>query len=100
MDPQIRPFGVRVLVKPEEVEQKTDGGIYIPETVMEKDKFAVMIGTLVGVGEIAFTDPDWLDKPKVGDTIIYDRYSGATVTGKDGEEYKLMNDDDIGGKYE
>ena len=92
----IRPVEYKVLVKPEEVEEKTAGGIYIPEQAKDKEKFAKQEGVLIAVGAIAFSDPDWLDKPKVGSRVLYDRYAGCTVKGKDGVEYRLINDKEIG----
>jgi chaperonin GroES len=86
----------KVLVKPEEVEEKTKGGIYIPEQAKDKEKFAKQEGVLIAVGAIAFTDPDWLERPRVGDRVLYDKYAGCTVKGKDGENYRIINDKEIG----
>lgn len=93
----IEPLEFKVLIRPKKVEEKTEGGIYLPDETRDRDKHAVMRGQLVAVGEIAFTEPDWLQKPKIGDWVIYDRYAGATVEGIDGETYRLMNDKEIGG---
>lgn len=92
----IHPVEFKVLVRPKKVEEKTVGGIIIPESAKEKEKYATVEGVLVAIGTIAFTSPDWLDKPKVGDTVLYDKYSGARVKGKDEEEYILLNDKEIG----
>ena len=92
----IRPMEYKVLVKPEEVEEKTKGGIYIPEQAKDKEKFAKQEGVLIAVGAIAFTDPDWLERPRVGDRVLYDKYAGCTVKGKDGENYRIINDKEIG----
>ena len=92
----IRPMEYKVLVKPEEVEEKTAGGIYIPVQTKDKEKFAKQEGVLIAVGAIAFTDPDWLERPKVGDRILYDRYAGCTVEGKDKVTYRLISDKEIG----
>lgn len=92
----IRPLEYKVLVKPLDVEEKTKGGIYLPETTKDKEKFAKQEGILIAVGAIAFTDPDWLDVPKVGDKVLYDRYAGCTVEGKDGNDYRLIADKEIG----
>lgn len=97
----IRPVEYRVLVKPEKVEKMTAGGIYLPDQTHEKDKYAVMKGVLVAVSPDAFTNPQWLFAPKVGDTVLFDRYAGGnSVIGADGEEYRLMNDKEIGAVYE
>lgn len=92
----IVPVEFKVLIKPEEVEAKSAGGIYIPDQVKDKEKFAKERGTIVAVGAIAFTEPDWLHRPKSGDKVLYDRYAGALVKGIDGEDYRLINDKEIG----
>lgn len=92
----IQPVEFKVLVRPKKVEEKTIGGIIIPESAKEKEKYATVHGELVAVSALAFTSPDWLYKPKVGDTVMYDKYSGARVKGKDDEEYILLNDKEIG----
>lgn len=92
----VYPVEYKVLIKPEEVEAKSAGGIFIPETVKDKEKYAKERGTLIAVGAIAFTDPNWLDRPKVGDKVLYDRYAGSMVKGIDGVDYRLINDKEIG----
>ena len=95
----IWPCEYKVLIQPKRVDEKTIGGIIIPESAKEKEKYVTVEGVLVAVGAIAFTDPDWLDKPKVGDTVLYDKYAGTTIKGRDGEEYRLINDKEIGAVY-
>lgn len=91
----IKPMEYKVLIRPKVVEEKTAGGIILPEQTRDKEKYAQVEGELVAVGAIAFTDPDWLERPKVGDTVLYDRYAGCTV--KDGDdEFRLINDKEIG----
>jgi len=65
---KITPMGARVLINPKETEEKTAGGIYIPETAKENKKE----GTVVSVG----TDKDGKELPlKKGDRIMYGGYS-------------------------
>lgn len=92
----IQPTGGHLLVKPEKVEEKTAGGIYIPETAREKEQQAATVGQLISVGSSAWTDLDD-GKPwaKVGDKISYARYAGVSMTGADGENYVLINDNDV-----
>jgi chaperonin GroES len=92
----LQPLKYKVLVRPIEVESKTAGGIYLPDSAKEKEQFAKAEGRVIAVGEIAFTDPDWLVKPKTGDLVLFDKYGGALVTGRDGERYRLINDEEIG----
>ena len=92
----IWPVEYKVLVKPVEVEEKTKGGIILPDSAKEKEKYAQQEGELVAVSADAFTNPQWLNPPKVGDKVLYDRYAGCTVKGKDGEFYRLVNDKELG----
>lgn len=83
----IKPLADRVLVKVEASEQKTAGGIYIPDTAQEKTQ----IGTVVAVGQ-GTEKVKMLVKP--GDRILHDKYAGVSV--KDGgDEYLLLKMDDI-----
>lgn len=91
----IFPTGGHLLVLPEKVEEKTKGGIIIPETTREKEQQAATVGKLIAVGPTAWKDIDdgsaWAE---VGDKISYGRYAGVTMLGKDGESYVLINDND------
>jgi co-chaperonin GroES (HSP10) len=96
----INPVGYNVLVKPEEVEKTTKGGIILPETKLEKDEFGRMEGQIVAVSPMAFTFKDWpvsAPKPQVGQRVIFSRYAGSEVTGRDGAKYWLMKDESIAG---
>ncbi len=84
---KITPLADRVLVKAQEKETKTTGGLYIPETAQEKTQ----IGTVVAVG--AGTEKVKM-LVKEGDKILHDKYSGVSV--KDGnDEYLILKMDDI-----
>ena len=92
----IIPTGGHLLVLPDKVEEKTAGGIYIPETSREKEQQAATSGTLIAVGPGAWTDLDdgqpWAS---VGDRISYSRYAGVSMKGQDDEDYVLINDNDV-----
>lgn len=93
-DFRIKPLADRVVVKPAEAEEKTAGGIILPDTAKEKP----IEGTVVAVGPGKTTDDGKLIKPevKVGDRVLYGKYSGTEVT-IDGEEYLIMRESDIFG---
>lgn len=91
----IEPVEFKVLVKPEVIEKKTAGGIILPDTVREKQRFAKETGFIKAFGSLAFTDPDWRDNVFSGTRVIYDRYSGVLIKGADGEEYRIIQDKDI-----
>lgn len=99
----MEPVGTKVLVLPDEVAEKTAGGIYVPEKVKEQNDFAVCTGTLVSVGGAAFSDwPHSASKwpgytPKAGDRVYMAKYAGVVIAGKDGRSYRLCQDTDIAG---
>ena len=94
----IRPLEFRVLVKPDQTEQVTQGGIYIPDNTHEREGFAQVKGTLVAYGDSAFQD--WSEQERTdlqpGARVYYSKYQGIMVNGADGDDYRLMNDKDIG----
>jgi chaperonin GroES len=92
----IIPTGGHLLVLPDKVEEKTEGGIYLPDTTKDKEQAAATSGTIIAVGASAWKDLDdgqpWAYE---GDRVTYGRYAGVTLTGKDGIDYVLLNDNDI-----
>lgn len=82
---KIKPLADRVLVKTEQIEEKTASGIFIPQTAQEKTQTAVV----VAVGD----DEDAI-KVKVGDKIMYDKYAGTAIK-VEGEEHLLLNMGDV-----
>ena len=95
----IRATQYQVLVLPVEVEEKTQGGIILPEQTKEKDEHAADEGVLVDVSDGAFSYSDSVmagsDCPNVGDHVVFARFAGKRVQGNDGKNYRLMNDKDI-----
>ena len=95
----IRPTEFKVLIRPKTVEEKTAGGIIIPEQAKEREQFAQMEGEIMAVAPLAFSYAEWPEDsppPQVGDRVLFAKYGGATVTGLDRTEYRLVNDKDIG----
>ena len=92
----IIPCGHRILVKPEKVEEKTEGGIYIPETAKGREQQGTMKGVVVEVGPNAWKAFDdghqWAN---VGDKVCFKRYAGEVIKDDDGTEYRIMNDEDV-----
>jgi len=91
---KIRPLHDRVLVEPLEAEEKTKGGIIIPDTAKEKP----MQGKIVAAGPGARGDDGKLHKldVKVGDKILYGKWSGTEVK-VDGKDLLIMKESDIMG---
>ncbi|MCW8823518.1 MAG: co-chaperone GroES [Ignavibacteriaceae bacterium] len=89
---KLNPLADRVVVKPAEAEEKTKGGIILPDTAKEKP----VEGTVVAAGPGKISDNGELVKMaiKVGDKVLYGKYSGTEVT-IEGEEYLIMRESDI-----
>ncbi len=87
MSVNIKPLADRVLIQPAAAEEKTAGGIIIPDTAKEKPQRGVVIA--VGNGKV--------DEPltvKKGDNVLYGKYSGTEIT-IEGEDYLIMRESDI-----
>ena len=88
----IRPLHDRVIIRRMEEEKTSPGGIVIPDSATEKpvkgEVVAVGNGKILGSGEVRPLDV------KVGDTILFGKYSGTEVS-VDGEELLVMREDDI-----
>lgn len=100
--PGIDPVEYRVLVKPSEfdvdpaIKRAKAAGIKIPDDVMDRELMAQIVAQVVAVGGNAFEG--WKPPiPKSGDTVLIAKYSGITVRGADGEEYRMLHDKDISG---
>jgi len=84
---QIKPFEDRVLVEPEEVEEsKSKGGIILPDTAKEKPRR----GKVVEVG----TDEELAEKIKVGDTVVYAKFTGDEIELEE-KKYLIISRSDI-----
>jgi len=89
---KIRPLNDRIVVERLEAEDKTAGGIYLPDAAKEKPK----MGKVVAVGEGKLLDSGERSKPtlKKGNKIIFESYAGTEVK-VDGKEYLIMREDDV-----
>ena len=94
---KIRPLQDRILVKRIEEEQKTEGGIIIPDTAKEKP----MEGKVVAVGKGKVSEDGKLMPldVKKGDRILFSKYAGTEVK-IEGEEHLIMREDDVLGVIE
>ncbi len=92
---QVKPLGDRVLVQRlEEEEEKTAGGVYIPDTAKEKPQR----GKVIAVGPGKLTD-DGKRLPmdvKKGDEVLFGKYSGSDIK-IDGQEYMIIREEEIYG---
>ncbi len=84
---KVQPIADRVLVEPSAAEEKTAGGLYIPDTAKEKPQR----GTIVAVGAGKKDEPMTV---KAGDTVLYGKYAGTEVS-IDGKDYLIMRESDL-----
>lgn len=89
---KIRPLDDRVVVQPSEAEEKTAGGIVLPDTAKEKPQRGTVIA--VGPGKLLDNGKRGELSVAVGDEVIYGKYSGTEIE-IDGEEVKILRESDI-----
>ena len=88
----MKPLADRVVIKPSPAEEKTKGGIILPDTAKEKPVMGEVVA--VGPGKVADDGKKILPEVKVGDKVLYGKYSGTEVT-IEGDEYLIMREADI-----
>ena len=89
---KVQPLGDRVLLKPLEAESKTKGGIILPDTAKEKPQQGEVVA--VGKGKVLESGKVEPVEVKVGDKILYGKYSGTEIK-IDGDEYLIVREEDI-----
>jgi len=89
----IKPLGDRIVVKPLEAESKTKGGILLPDTAKEKPQEGKVVA--IGKGKVLDNGTTQAPEVKVGDKVLYGKYSGNEITTKEGEELLIMREEDI-----
>jgi chaperonin GroES len=89
----LKPLDDRIVVKPNEAEERTASGLVIPDTAKEKPQQ----GTVLAVGPGRWSDDEGEHFPldiKVGDTVLYSKYGGTEVT-VDGADLLILNSRDV-----
>jgi chaperonin GroES len=89
---QVKPLADRVVVKPLEETEQMRGGLYIPDTAKEKPSQGEVVA--VGPGKLSDDGTRLEMDVKVGDRVLYGKYSGTDVT-LDGEEFLILRESDI-----
>lgn len=84
---QVTPLHDRVIVKPAAAEEKTAGGIIIPDTAKEKPQRGIVVAAGTGKKDEPMT-------VKVGDNVLYGKYAGTEIT-IDGQDLLIMRESDI-----
>ncbi|MCG2713989.1 MAG: co-chaperone GroES [Candidatus Omnitrophica bacterium] len=90
---ELKPLGDRIVVKPLEAENKSKGGIVLPDTAKEKPQEAKVVA--VGRGKVLENGTVQAPEVKVGDKVLFGKYSGNEITTKEGEELLILREEDI-----
>jgi chaperonin GroES len=88
----VKPLADRIIIRPLEAEQKTAGGIIIPDNAKEKPQKGEVVA--VGPGKIADNGAKIDMSLKNGDKVLYGKYSGTEIN-VDGEELLIMRESDV-----
>jgi chaperonin GroES len=91
------PQGYKLLIAIPKLEEKTSGGVIIPDKLKGMEQTASIIGLVIALGKAAYNDADkFPDGPycKEGDFVIFRSYSGTRFKLR-GEEFRLINDDTV-----
>ncbi|NLD91065.1 MAG: co-chaperone GroES [Fibrobacter sp.] len=88
----VKPLADRIIILPLEAEQKTAGGIIIPDAAKEKPQKGEVVA--VGPGKVADNGSKIELTLKKGDTVLYGKYSGTEVA-IDGKDYLIMKESDV-----
>ncbi len=89
---KLKPLEDRVVVEPKEAQDKTASGIILPDTAQEKPQEATIVA--MGPGKVSDSGTIVKMTVKVGDNVLYGKYSGTEVT-VDGKDYLIMRESDI-----
>jgi len=93
----INPCGWRVLIKPQEINEVSKGGIILTtEITKEREQMGNTTGIVIAMGTQCYADePEpWC---QLGDKVIFAKYAGLVYLGKDGNQYRMINDKDVTG---
>jgi chaperonin GroES len=94
---KLKPLDDRVVVKPQEAEEKTAGGIVLPDTAKEKPLMGKVVA--VGTGKLLDNGKRAQMSVKKGDTVLYGKYGGSDIE-IDEQEYKILHESEILGVVE
>ena len=89
---KVKPLGNRVLIKVKQTEEKTKGGIFIPQTAQEKTQNGIV--EAIGPGKKNDKGELIAIEVKVGDEVVFDKYGGTQIK-IDDQDYLLLSSDDI-----
>jgi co-chaperonin GroES (HSP10) len=91
------PTGYKLLIAMPTLEEKTEGGVFIPESLQQAESTASVVGLVIQLGDLAYQDQDKFPNGpycKEGDWVIFRSYSGTRFKLED-QEFRLINDDTV-----
>lgn len=89
---KLKPLSDRVVIEPLEADDRTSGGIYLPDTAKEKPQMGKIVA--VGPGKVSDTGEKIPMEVKAGDKVLYGKYSGTDVT-VEGKDYLIVRESDV-----
>jgi chaperonin GroES len=89
---KIKPLADRVVIEPLEAEEKTSGGLYVPDTAKEKPLTGKIVAA--GPGKVSDKGEKIALQVKAGDKVLYGKYAGTEIT-FEGTDYIIMHESDI-----
>ncbi len=90
---QLKPLADRIIVKPLEAEETTRGGIILPDTAKEKPQEGKIVAA--GKGKVLDNGKVQEMELKVGDHVLYGKYSGTEIKTKEGDDLMIMREEDV-----
>lgn len=95
----ISPTEYNVLVKIEEIEETTAGGIILSDETKDRKQAFATTAVILDISPLAFSYERWPEgsrSPQIGDRVVITKAAGVMVEGLDGKDYKLIKDKDVG----
>ena len=92
------PTEFNCIVQVDKIEEKTAGGIIIPDQKRDEDRLASVEAMLIAVSPLAFSYETWPQgarKPEIGDRILMAKYAGSPIKSDNGTDYRVIKDKDI-----
>jgi chaperonin GroES len=89
---KIKPLADRVVIEPLEAEEKTSGGLYVPDSAKEKPLMGKVVAA--GPGKVSDKGEKIALQVKAGDKVLYGKYAGTEIT-FEGSDYIIMHESDI-----
>lgn len=94
--PGLRATGFALIVAVPPVEEKTAGGLYLPDSAKEKERLTAVQGRIVSMSPAAFDHADFSGSaPSIGNVVQFAKLAGVMTTGADGREYRIIQDKDV-----